>query len=264
MKESKLLHWSFDHNYGAQRIDFEEEMIKALHEYQLNIPNDLSSVDTTQNERRVYQILPNTWRGYKGSNGGLSIGKVEIERKYDNSNFWNYIVKYQNITSGENIKYTFCCRDECYLPLHGSWNVDVRNTSSDKYAKLSLSGYLTSDTAIHLSINDKDIVLGTMEDSPQLTCNWALLDVIPQLAKNRGLLDGKIAISILEDLEYFRQDCYLGFLDSIEYPIPLDGYFLYGNGLLPSYWWIDANDNIAIVSAVFETLVLNEFTVCAT
>lgn len=262
MNESKPLHWSFNHNYGAQRIDFAETMLKTLNAYQSDTSNIGERTKTKQNERRVYQILPNTWRGYKGRNDGLSIGKVVIKRKYDENNIWNYNVQYKNTTSGEDIRFTFCCRDEHYLPLHDSWNVDVRNTSSDRYSTLSLNGSFTSQGKIQLSINDTDIGVGTMEDSLPLTCNWALLDVIPQLAKNRGSLDSKIAISLLEDLEHFRHKCYLGFLDTIQYPIQLDGYFLYGNGLLPSYWWIDANDRVAIVSAVFETLVLKEYTVC--
>ena len=83
MNESKPLHWSFDHNYGAQRLDFAQALLQTLNVYQSNIPDDLRNADTKQNERRTYQILPNTWRGYKGRNEGLSIGEVVIERKYD-------------------------------------------------------------------------------------------------------------------------------------------------------------------------------------
>ncbi len=256
--ESKPLHWSFDHNYGAQKIDFEQSLLKALNAYQSNIHNNGSNAETKQNEKRVYQILPNTWRGYGGRNDPLSIGKVVIERKSNKNNVWNYNVKYQNTTSGEDIEFTFCCLDEYYLPLHNSWKVDIRNTSSDRYSKLSVNGYLTSETAIQLSINDTEFKAGTVTDSLPLTCNWTLLDVIPQIAKNRKALDSKHTIAILEDLEYLRPKCHLGFLDSIKYPIPLDGYFLYGNGLLPSYWWIDSNDQVVVVSAVFETLVLQE------
>lgn len=256
MNENRPLHWSFDHNYGAQRIDFAESLLKALNQYQSNLNRN---AETNQAEKRVYQILPNTWRGYKGRNDGLSIGRVVVERKYDKKNIWNYSVQYQNTTSGEDIRFTFCCRDECYLPLHDSWQVDVHNTSSDKYSSLSLSGYLSSEAKIQLTINNTEIEIGCLDESLPLTCYWALLDAIPQIAKNGEASDSKHSMAILEDLEYLRPKCYLGFLDSIQSPIPLDGYFLYGNGLLPSYWWIDANDKVAIVSAVFETLVLQEF-----
>ena len=259
MNKSKTLHWSFDHNYGAQRDDFAQSMINALDEYQSNLSNLRENTRIRKYEKRVYQILPNLWRGYQANNNKLSIGKVITERKYDeNNSIWNYRVHYQNTTSGEDLIFEFCCLDKSYLPLHDKWKVDVKNTSSDVYSKLSLSGHLTSEEGIQLTINNTNINAGTIAGAIPLTCNWALLDVMPIISKSKGSLDNKHTIAILEDLEHLRPNCHLGFLDSINYPMRLDGYYLYGNGLLPSYWWIDANDTTVIVSAVFETLVLQE------
>lgn len=258
MNESKPLHWSFDHDYGAQRTDFVQSLLKALNQYQAVLGGN---AETKQNDKRVYQILPNTWRGYKGRNDELSIGKVVVERKCSNNSIWNYNVQYQNTTSGEDIRFTFSCRDECSLPLHDGWKVDVLNTSGDMYSELYLIGHLSSEDAIQLALNRTEIETVTIDESLPLTCNWALLDAIPQIAKNRETFDSKHSIAILEDLEHLRPICHIGFLDSIQTPMPLKGYYLYGNGLLPSYWWIDSNDTVVIVSGVFETLVLQELSV---
>ena len=260
MNENIPLHWSFDHNYGAQRTDFADELCNALQEYQASLANQDRNVEIGQHNRRVYQILPNTWRGYKGKSRELSIGTIVIERKYENGSSWNYEVQYQNTTSGEELTFNFCCRDEKYLPINNTWQVDVQNSSSDRYTKLSVNGKRTSDTEIQLRINDTEIAAGTVDNSLPLTCNWALFDVIPTIANYQETLNDKVEIAILEDLEHLRPNCHLGYLESIQSPLQLDGYFLYGTGLLPSYWWVDANQNVVIVSAVFETFVLKEIT----
>ena len=97
-----------------------------------------------------------------------------------------------------------------------------------------------------------------MDNSLPLTCNWALFDVIPALAEKMKDSGDNVDIALLEDLEQFRPKCKLGFLDSVQSPIQLDGYYLYGTGVLPSYWWVGVNGDIVIVSSVFETLVLKK------
>ena len=91
------------------------------------------------------------------------------------------------------------------------------------------------------------------------TCNWALFDVIPALS---GAIQGSskvVEIAVLEDLEKLRPVNRIGFLESIQmHETQLDGYYLYGEGLLPSYWWIDMHGNVAIFANFFQTLVLKE------
>jgi len=91
-----------------------------------------------------------------------------------------------------------------------------------------------------------------------LTCNWALFDVIPALAQTLQKSDDGVDIAFLDELEQLRPKNRLGFLESIQTPIPLYGYYLYGVGVPTSYWWLDAHGDIAIVSSTFETLVLKE------
>ena len=261
MDDSNLLHWSFDYNHGAQNPDFAQELIKLLHEPEVKPVTGDVNTDTEHFKKHVYQILPNFWRGYKrrgNQEGALSIGTVVIERQRDEDDIWNYNVQYQNTTSGEDLRFQFHCQNECYRPLYGSWRVDAQNSCNDKYSRLKWDGCLTSDTEIQLCINGTEITAGTANNSLPLTCNWALFDVIPALSERMKALGDNVDTALLDDLEQLRPKCQLGFLDSVQSPFPLDGYYLYGTGVLPSYWWVDANGNIVIVSSTFKTLVLKE------
>ncbi len=261
MDDSYLLHWSFDYNHGAQNPKFAQELIKLLYGYDTKSTThpDVEGCHT----KHVYQILPNFWRGYRrgaAQQDTLSIGTAIIERQKGIDSVWNYNVRYQNTTSGEDLNFQFCCDDEIYRSLHGSWHVDARNSCNDIYSRLKWDGHLSSATEIRLRINGTEISAGTVDNSLPLTCNWALFDVIPALAEKIKELGNNVDIALLDDLEQFRPKNRLGFLDSTQSPISLDGFYLYGTGILPSYWWIDAEGNIALVSSVFETLVLTEKT----
>ncbi len=261
MIESIPLHWSFDYNQGAQKPDYARELIELLHLYKDS--SDSRNVNTVngQHRRHVYQILPNYWHGYQrrnNQNESISIGEVVVERRQENGDLWKYNVRYINNTNGENLRYRFSCRDEIYRPLHENWNVEVHNSCTDIYSKLSWDGYLTSIPEIQLRINNTDITAGKIDNSLPITCNWALFDVFPALVESNKEKVDSVDIAILDDLEQLRPKCRIGYLDTIESPISLVGYFLYGTGSLPSYWWIDTYGNTVIFSSVFETLVLKE------
>ena len=256
MNDNSGHHWSFDYNYGAQNPQFAQELTGTLRGYYAE--TDAPDARTGQVLTHVYNILPNYWRGYGGgATEELSIGTAIIKRNKDND-LWNYSVQYENTTSGENLRMQFRCSDKHYRPLTDSWRVDARNSGDDAYSELTCEGYLVENSEVRLRINGAEILAGTVDASVKLTCNWALFDVIPALAQTIQASDNGIDIALLEDLEQFRPRSRLGFLASIQTPFPLDGYYLYGAGLLPSYWWLDAHGNIAIASTFFETLVLKE------
>ena len=257
MNDNSGHHWSFDYNYGAQNPQFAQELTGTLRAYYAEIA--ARDTQTGQTLTHVYNILPNYWRGYAGGGAKqeLSIGTTIIERNKDND-LWNYSVQYENTTSGENLRMQFRCRDKHYRSLTDSWRIDARNGGDDKYSELTYEGYLVEDSEVRLRINGTEILAGTVDASAKLTCNWALFDVIPALAQTLQASDNGVGLALLEDLEQLRPKSRLGFLESIQTPFPLDGYYLYGAGLLPSYWWLDAHGNIAIASTFFETLVLKE------
>lgn len=257
MNDNSGHHWSFDYNYGAQNPQFIQELTETLRGCYTDA--DARDTRTGQTITHVYNILPNYWRGYGGGDAKkeLRIGEAVVERSKD-GNLWNYAVRYENTTSGEHLQMQFRCCDEPYRSLTDRWRVDARNSSDDAYSELTCEGYLTENSEVRLRINGAEIVVGTVEVSVKLACNWALFDIIPALAQTVRASDGGIALVLLEDLEQLRPKSRIGFLTSIQTPMPLDGYYLYGTGFLPSYWWLDASGNIAIASTFFETLVLKE------
>ena len=256
MNDNSRHHWSFDYNYGAQNPQFAQELTGTLRGYYTG--TDAPDARPGQMLTHVYNILPNYWRGYgKGAKKELSIGTAIIKRNKDND-LWHYSVQYENTTSGENLRMQFRCSDKHYRSLTDSWRVDARNSGDDTYSELTCEGYLVENSEVRLRINGAEILAGAVDTSVKLTCNWALFDVIPALALTIQASDNGINIALLEDLEQLRRKSRLGFLESIQTPFPLDGYYLYGAGLLPSYWWLDAHGNIAIASTFFETLVLKE------
>ena len=261
MNDNSEHHWSFDYNYGAQNPQFAQELIGTLSEYDRGCYTDIDVRDTraAQAITHIYNILPNYWRGYagKGAEETLSIGTVTVERSKQDD-LWNYAVRYENTTSGEHLRMQFCCCDEHYRPLTESWRVDARNSGDDTYSELTCEGSVVEDSEVRFRINGTEIVAGTVDRSTKLTCNWALFDVIPALAQTIQASGNGVELTLLEDLEQLRPKSNLGFLASIQTPIPLEGYYLYGAGLLPSYWWLDAHGNVAIASTFFETLVLKE------
>ena len=258
MANSNAYHWSFDYNYGAQNPEFAQELINTLCGYNPEVGGHQTY--TGQTVRHVYNILPNYWRGYSRDDpeGQLRIGTATVERSKDNRNLWHYSVAYENTTSGENLRMQFCCNDEPYRPLTDSWRVDARNSGRDAYTRSAYDGHLTSDGTVKLRTNGTEVDAGTVDPGIKLTCNWALFDVIPALVQTIETSDAGVEVAVLEDLAQLRQKSRLGFLESIEMPMPLKGYYLYGVGLLPSYWWLDADGNVAIASSTFETLVLKE------
>ena len=257
MNYSNPLHWSFDYNYGAQNPHFTQTLIETLrgHAPEANA----HSTQSVQRIRHIYNILPNYWRGYNSGNTGeqLSVGTAIIQRS-KNDDVWHYSVQYENTTSGEHLRMQFRCKDEAYRPLTDNWRIDVQNSGNDEYSRLSCTGHLTSHGEVKIRINSSEIVAGTVDASAKLTCNWALFDVIPELVQAIQASADGVDIALLEDLEQLRRKSRIGFLESIRTPIPLDGYYVYGTGLLPSYWWLDTQGNIAIASTFFETLVLKE------
>ena len=257
MNANNRHHWSFDYNHGAQNPQFIQELMRTLRSCYTD--TDTRDSHSGQTVKHVYNILPNYWRGYAGRdpNKELQIGEVTVERS-KNAGLWNYNVQYENTTSGEHLRMQFRCRDDNYRPLTDSWRVHVRNSGDDTYSELVSEGHLIGDSEVRLRINGTEVVAGTVDTLTKLTCNWALFDIIPALAETVQASDSRIDLVLLEDLEQLRSKSKIGFLESIQTPMPLNGYYLYGAGLLPSYWWLDANGNIAIASTFFETLVLRE------
>ena len=258
MNNSEGLHWSFDYNYGAQNPQFEQQLVETFRRFYAEPTTDRIGAEAAEH---IYEIYPNYWRGYaigEHLQDNLSLGEAIIKRQQAGDGRWNYTIQYTNGTSGEELQLRFHTANDLYRSLRGKWHIQAQNDCQDSYSTFACEGQRVADK-IRLTVNRAEIDVGMIGEETPFTCNWALFDVIPAIS---GTIQGSgevVEMAILEDLERLRPTNRLGFLESIEMgETQLDGYYLYGEGLLPSYWWLDVDGNVAISTNFFQTLVLRE------
>ena len=251
---SDHMHWSFQYDGRSQRPHFCNELMDVLRQ----------AARARDGDR--YAILPNYWKGYKRAdamaNGtDLSIGEAAINRKREVSGNWRYDVRVLNATSGENLHFDFCCADDDFRTLLDTWRVRAINGAGDGYRTFTCEGRVTDRQQVALVVNGVTLPVGGFELSQAVTCNWALFDVIPHLAYRLKASGERVSLGILEDLEKVRAPASLGFLEDWVIPLgdsalELSGFFVYGAGMLPSYWWVDQRPQVVIASTTFQTFVL--------
>ena len=258
MNNSEGLHWSFDYNYGAQNPHFTEQLVETF----LRIYAEPKTARTgAEAAAHIYDIFPNYWRGYaigEHLQDNLSLGQAIIKRQQRDDARWHYTIQYTNTTSGEALQLRFHAADDLYRSLAGKWHVQAQNDCQDSYSTFACEGQRVADE-IRLTVNHAEITVGRVQKDTPFTCNWALFDVIPALSQTIQGSGKVVELAVLEDLEKLRPTNRIGFLESIQmHETQLDGYYLYGEGLLPSYWWLDMHGNVAISANFFQTLVLRE------
>ena len=258
MNNSEGLHWSFDYNYGAQNPQFAQQLVETFLRFYAEPKTDRIGAEVAGH---IYDIFPNYWRGYaRGADrqDNLILGEAVIKRQQADDARWHYTVQYTNTTSGEELQLRFHTADDLYRSLTGKWYIQTQNSCQDRYSTLACEGQRVADE-IRLTVNHTEITAGLIQKDTPFTCNWALFDVIPALSGAIQESGEVVEMAVLEDLEKLRPVNRIGFLESIKmHETQLDGYYLYGEGLLPSYWWLDIHGNVAIFANFFQTLVLRE------
>ena len=258
MNNSEGLHWSFDYNYGAQNPQFEQQLVETFRRFYAEPTTDRIGAEAAEH---IYEIYPNYWRGYaigEHLQDNLSLGEAIIKRQQAGDGRWNYTIQYTNGTSGEELQLRFHTANDLYRSLKGKWHIQAQNNCQDSYSTFVCEGQRIADQ-IRLTVNHAEIAVGVIGEEIPFTCNWALFDVIPAISGAIQDSGEVVEMAILEDLEKLRPINRIGFLESIEMgETQLDGYYLYGEGLLPSYWWLDVDGNVAISANFFQTLVLRE------
>ena len=246
------IHWTFQYDGRSQTPHFGKQLIEILNR------------STTPTSEKKYTVLPNYWKGYKGRGGeaprDLTIGEVIINRKRETSQNWHYDIQFLNTTSGENLHLDFYTADDDLRTLRDTWRVTATNGAGDKYRQFTCEGHITSQ-GITLVVNNTTLPVGHLENPHPITCNWTLFDVIPKLAHQLKSSGKKISLTILEDLEKIRTPAHIGYMEDCTLPLSdrtlkLSGFFVYGAGMLPSYWWLDQEEQVIIASTTFQTFVL--------
>ncbi len=255
---SDHIHWTFQYDGRSQTPYFGQQLIEILNS------------STTPTSEKKYTVLPNYWKGYKGRTvekapRDLAIGKVIINRKREPSKNWRYNVRFLNTTSGENLHLDFYTADDDLRTLRDTWRVTATNNAGDNYRKFTCEGHITSQRdqqRITLVVNNTTLPIGHIDNAHPITCNWTLFDAIPNLAHQLKASGKKISLAILEDLEKIRTPVRIGYFE--DWTLPLDnrtlklsGFFVYGAGMLPSYWWLDQQGQVMIASTTFQTFVLS-------
>ena len=257
MKLSDHIHWSFQYDGRSQTPHFGKQLIEILNR------------STTPASKEKYTVLPNYWKGYKGRGGGdpvrdLTIGEVIINRKREPSQNWHYDIQFLNTTSGENLHLDFYTADDDLRTLRDTWRVIATNSAGDKYRQFTCEGHIISQgdqQRVTLVVNNTTLPIGHLENTHPITCNWTLFDVIPNLAHQLKASGKQISLAILEDLEKVRTPVRIGYMEDCTLPLDdgtlkLSGFFVYGAGMLPSYWWLDQQEQVIVASTTFQTFVL--------
>ncbi len=254
MALSDHMHWSFQYDGRSQRPHFCRQLMDVLRQQ-----------DRSQDGDR-YAILPNYWKGYKRADEmaegvDLAIGEAAIDKRREASGNWRYDVRVLNTTSGENLHFDFCCADDDFRTLLDTWRVRAINGAGDGYRTFTCEGRIADRQQVALVVNGVTLPVGRFDQSPDATCNWALFDVIPRLAPRLKASGERVSLGILEDLEKVRAPACIGFLEDWVMPLDggaleLSGFFVYGAGMPPSYWWLDQRPRVVIASTTFQTFVL--------
>ena len=252
---SDHIHWSFQYDGRSQTPHFGKQLIEILSQ-------------TAPTSKKKYTVLPNYWKGYKGRGGkaprDLSIGEAIINRTREPSKNWHYDIQFLNTTSGENLHLDYYCADDDLRTLRDTWRVTATNGAGDKYRQFTCEGHITSQgdqQQVSLVVNNTTLPVGHLENTHPITCNWTLFDVIPNLAHQLKSSGKQISIAILEDLEKIRTPARIGYMEDYALSLNnetlnLSGFFVYGAGMLPSYWWLDQQEQVIIASTTFQTFVL--------
>lgn len=261
------LHWSVDYAYASplsadqSQEKFEGEINQILASALSAAPVDFNAGTKTHH----YTLLPNFWGGFKnGEDPYLNIGRVSIKRRRDDKNVWQYTIEHENTSSGEELFLSFTCDNKPERPLAGSWQIRTENSADGSYSSLSLTGACNGksdgDRAVSVTTaSGLSIAAGNIKDDETLTCNWALFDIIPLLSE-KGSLDH---LAILDDLEILKNDCRISPLEDWIFAIGnkqhvLFGFCVFGTGFPPTYWWLTDGGEVAVMSTMLATYVLNE------
>ena len=250
------LHWSFDQSHSRTQPGFGAELRATLRDYYRQ--SKPAPVEST-----AYRVLPNFWSGYQPTPvADLAIGSVEVARAAaPAAGGTDYRVTARNTTSGEHATYRFRAAADRWRSLTGDWRIEVRNDAGDAYRRFTATGTAAEAAAgagrpILLHVHGAELPVGAWSGARPLTTPWALLDVLPEL-------HGSCELALLEELDRLREPVRVAALGTWQWP-PADadlgsftGWCVHGPGLLPTYYWVDGNGAVAVVSGLFQTWVIS-------
>ena len=199
------MHWTLDHAAHTSGWDFRQAVSEPLAQSLSATPID----PTADRKMHRYTVLPNFWSGYNADarHGPLlAFGELSIDRSRTDRGDWIYQVEHINEASGEALSLDFVCGNEPNRPLRSPWQIAAQNSADGDYTSISWTGeYSVESERCSITLTTArgmSIPAGDADRASDLTCNWALVDILPSLGAR--VLDG---LTILDDLEVLKPNC---------------------------------------------------------
>lgn len=252
------LHWTLDYQYQSKERDFRGEFLQTLSAALATpaVPKD--------SKRKVhrYTLLPNFWAGYKQNEPDplLEMGDLCIERSQENRGLWNYRIHHRNTSSGEELDLAFTCANDPHRTLESPWHIETRNTADGSYESIDWQGRDGLEKEMRAftleTVQGFKIAVGQVHRDTPVTCNWALIDILPAL-EDKEATD----IALLDDLEMLREHCQIKLFEDWKLQInggalTLHGFTVFGRGFPPVYWWLSETGEVVAIVSMLATYVL--------
>jgi hypothetical protein len=254
-------HWSFN-AARPEQPEFEIQVVEALKSfYQFPPPQDGHS-DTPHDV--CYREFPNFWRGFVENPWILQNGSLRISREHSSVGQWRYDVDYSNESSGERQHVRFATADDDLRTIEDEWHVDAYNTTFDSYRQFSavhtLETVLLHDNhhaQLRVQINGTQLVVPGPRQQAAVVSGYTLVDILPRLVSGvipESQLDGFL---VIEEMQSILGPCRIRSVGTVEFEPAgtLNGICVFGRGFPPSYWWIDEQSNVVIITSTWKTLV---------
>lgn len=211
-------------------------------------------------DRRRYRLL-SRWRAFYGwgvvPDGGDAHGRVSIARRRQPDG-WTYEVRIENEMAGERTELRFTTDATPFRALRGGWSVasDYRNDYDTPGALQTYrcEGRRAPDGEIRLRLRGGlEFAAGRIALDRPAVADWALADAVAGLAgREFAVLD---RLEVVKPVARVRPVgpwvCELG-----PAPMELNGYCVWGEGLDPRYWWMDAAGRAVLLSTMQNVWVL--------
>lgn len=237
------LHWSFDYQTDLSGTSFLDAITYLLAQSQRADP---------QLKRQQFAVLPNhqagTTKNSLMSACPLVYGQVQMQRIADGPSL-NYDIQYYNDASGDDLHLRYQCTQDNIREVCGSWSITVSNKGSGLYKTFHADGALKNKN-ITLQVKDLHINNGQIPNDLPLICNWTLLDNFSALIKQHR------SFNLLEDMEKIKSDCRIRAIGPWSFQgETYNGYTLQGCGIPETYYWLDQEQQVQLVSNAFSTFI---------
>ena len=234
---TKRLHWTVDYENDHQDRIFPETVLSLL------------QLGASAGKNLRFAVIPNHGVRSSGASPLPDLPLVYGSATVHKADAFSYEISYENEASGEALQLQYQCSDHPLRPLSGQWQINCSNKGPGAYRSFHARGQRDGDD-IYLSFNNIRIRAAHLPSDHLLICNWTLLDNFP------ALIDNDTHFCVLDDLEKLKTQMRIRSignwgLDQQQ----LRGFALQGHGLCETYYWLNEQQQVVIMSNIFNTFI---------